>query len=167
MERESYLPFFIFLCLVMVLTVFSIPCLAKDSAVSGELKFGVRFYPSTQALVEKSMDISFHGRVDNSQGDFRSDDVDLSMKNDSNAMKIISSGDVVSPSAPIKFHDHLDRIHAYLFQYISINPSFPGLDIKQEYSLGTRKSEQKDSISFEILADPSDLSGGLVFIMPI
>ncbi len=168
MERKFYLPFFLFLCVSMAqLILFAPPCSAEDgvapgktSFTPGELRFGVRIYPITRELVEKPMDISFHGRSDN-------DHVESSRENSSGSMETISPGDAIGPSAPIGFNDHLDRIHAYLFQYISITPSVSNLDIKQGYSLGISTAEQRDRISFEIQADPSDLSGGLVFIMPI
>lgn len=167
MERESYLPVFLFLSLVTALTFFSVPCLAKDSAASSKLKFGVRFYPITPALVEKPMDISFHGRSSRTQGEILSNPLESPRKKDSNTMEIISQRKVSTPSASIKFNDHLGRIHSYLFQYIRITPCPSQLDIKQGYSLGTRTEKQKDRIAVEILADPFDLSGGLVFIMPI
>ena len=175
MERDSYLPLFLFVCLVMAqVTLLSIPCLAQDhiapgkaSFTPGELKFGVRIYPITRELVEKPMEISFHGRSGNHHDDLRSDHLESSGENSSGSMEIISRGDAIGPSAPIGFNDHLDRIHAYLFQYISITPSVSNLGIKQGYSMGTKIAKQRDHISFKIQADPSDLSGGLVFIMPI
>lgn len=168
MERKFYLPFFIFLGVIMALmTLLALPCSAEDGVLpgktsfsSGELKFGVRIYPITRALSEKPMDISFHGRSGN-------DLAAAPRENSSRSLETISPGDVIEPSAPIGFNDHLDRIHAYLFQYISIEPSVSNLDIKQGYSMGITTAEQRDRISFEIQADPSDLSGGLVFIMPI
>ncbi len=168
MERKFYLPFFLFLCVIMAqMTLFAPPCSAGDGVVPGktsftpgELKFGVRIYSITRALAEKPMNISFHGRSGN-------DHVESSRENSSGSMETISRGDAIGPSAPIGFNDHLDRIHAYLFQYISIAPSVSNLNIKQEYSMGINTAEQRGRISFEIQADPSDLSGGLVFIMPI
>jgi hypothetical protein len=143
------------LAAVMVL-FFAMPGFCQDNINSSGLR--VRIFPIPQTMALIPMSISFNGVSDSNSDSFSASSSIYLEDSEKSVSKELQ--DFLLP--PTGFSGHLNRIKAYLFQYINL----AGTNI-DDMDIGSQDNGDDKDISLEFQADVTDLSGALFIVMKL